>query len=207
MDCRAKGKGQASISRSYASVTISDMRSDVKLSYVPQCKSNGGGSKLPVDVGVSDSGVGVPSVTHELAPELPCGGPPASLSPDVLPDVPTSPVGQHLDHDVCASWDPEWTSVGSHRGFSGRTAVTGDRDFEVRSVSPQDDVRADEEVLRHSLDHEHGRADRLSLPSSPGPMGKHHLVGGQDRLASVDHVDSPQPVRPRKGKGRRKKGA
>ncbi|GAB2290420.1 hypothetical protein Dimus_024698 [Dionaea muscipula] len=41
MDTRDKGKGQAGISRSYASVKTSDMRSDVKLSYVPPCKTNG----------------------------------------------------------------------------------------------------------------------------------------------------------------------
>ncbi|GAB2303330.1 hypothetical protein Dimus_037324 [Dionaea muscipula] len=93
MDRRDKGKGEAGISRSYASVTISDMRSDVKLSYVPPCKTNGkvhvvlddsdcvendlqfslvgGGSKMPMDLGVSDSGPGIPSVAHELAPGLP----------------------------------------------------------------------------------------------------------------------------------------
>ncbi|GAB2302717.1 hypothetical protein Dimus_036712 [Dionaea muscipula] len=196
-DFHANGKGKAGISRSYASVTISDMRGGSRTQAVVGAQA---------DLGVSDSGVGVLSVAHELAPELPCGGLRPTLSSVVPSDVPACAVSPHLSLEVSAARDSEWIKVGSRRRLSGRTEETGDRGCEGRLVSPCVALGADEGVLRQSVDHEHGRDDCRSLPSSPGHEETQDLVGGLRRSASVAPVGSPKPRRSRRGKGRRQQG-
>ncbi|GAB2273254.1 hypothetical protein Dimus_008054, partial [Dionaea muscipula] len=126
--------------------------------------ASGGGSRQPMDLGMSDSRARVPAAAHVLAPEVPCSGSGTSLRSGVTPDLPTCSVSQHLDHEERATWDPEWIRVGSRRGFRGRTSVRGDRDSGARSVTPRGALRVDGEAMLPSRDREMGRADYLSPP-------------------------------------------